>query len=46
MDEYRLQRRGGKGIITMKTTDKTGRVIGVRMVTDDDRSCWSRAAGR
>jgi DNA gyrase subunit A len=36
MDEYRLTRRGGKGIITMKTTDKTGPVVGVRMVTDDD----------
>lgn len=36
MDEYRLTRRGGKGIITMKTTEKTGPVIGVRMVTDDD----------
>jgi len=36
MDEYRLTRRGGKGIITMKTTDKTGPVIGVRMVTDED----------
>jgi len=36
MDEYRVQTRGGKGIITMKTTDKTGKVIGVRMVTDDD----------
>src|SRR5439155_870526 len=34
MDEYRLTRRGGKGIITMRTTDKTGRVEGVRMVTD------------
>src|SRR5262249_45859481 len=36
MDEDRLTRRGGKGIITMKTTDKTGLVVGVRMVTDDD----------
>jgi DNA gyrase subunit A len=36
MDEYRLTRRGGKGIITMKVTDKTGPVIGVRMVDDDD----------
>jgi DNA gyrase subunit A len=36
MDEYRLQTRGGKGIITMKTTDRTGPVVGVRMVTDDD----------
>ena len=37
MDEYRLTRRGGKGIITMRTTARTGRVIGVRMVTDDDQ---------
>src|SRR5579862_5128061 len=36
MDEYRLTRRGGKGIITMKTTERTGPVVGVRMVTDDD----------
>jgi DNA gyrase subunit A len=36
MDEYRLQSRGGKGVITMKVTDKTGPVVGVRMVTDDD----------
>jgi DNA gyrase subunit A len=36
MDEYRLTHRGGKGIITMKVTDKTGPVVGVRMVTDDD----------
>ncbi|MCH6544593.1 MAG: DNA gyrase subunit A [Deltaproteobacteria bacterium] len=37
MEEYRLQSRGGKGIITMKTTEKTGRVIGVHQVTDDDQ---------
>ena len=37
MDEYRLQSRGGKGIITLKTTDKTGRVIGVQLVTEDDQ---------
>lgn len=37
MEEYRLQSRGGKGVITMKTTDKTGRVIGVQQVTDDDQ---------
>jgi DNA gyrase subunit A len=30
MDEYRLQSRGGKGIITMKTSERTGRVIGVQ----------------
>jgi DNA gyrase subunit A len=37
MDEYRLQSRGGKGVITMKTTDKTGRVIGVQLVTEEDQ---------
>jgi len=37
MEEYRLQSRGGKGVITMKTTDKTGRVIGVQQVTDIDQ---------
>jgi DNA gyrase subunit A len=37
MEDYRLQGRGGKGIITMKTTDKTGPVAGVVMVTDEDQ---------
>jgi DNA gyrase subunit A len=37
VDEYRLQSRGGKGIITMKTTEKTGRVVGVQQVTEDDQ---------
>ena len=35
-DEYRTQTRGGKGIITMKTNDKTGRVVGALTVTDAD----------
>jgi len=35
-DEYRVQSRGGKGIITMKTNDKTGRVVGALTVTDQD----------
>jgi DNA gyrase subunit A len=34
--EYRVQSRGGKGIITMKTTDKTGRVVGALTVKDAD----------
>ncbi len=37
MEDYRLQGRGGKGIITMKTTEKTGSVTGVVMVTDEDQ---------
>jgi DNA gyrase subunit A len=35
-DEYRLQSRGGKGIITMKTNEKTGRVVGALTVIDKD----------
>ena len=35
-DEYRIQSRAGKGIITMKTTDKTGSVIGALTVTEQD----------
>ena len=35
-EEYRLQGRGGKGIITMKTTDKTGGVAGALTVRNDD----------
>ena len=35
-DEYRAQSRGGKGIITMKTGDKTGGVIGALTVRDQD----------
>ncbi len=37
MDEYPLQSRGGKGVITMKATDKTGRVVGGQQVTEDDQ---------
>src|SRR6516165_8644205 len=35
-EEYRVQSRGGKGIITMKTTEKTGGVIGALTVRDND----------
>ena len=36
VDEYRITGRGGKGIITMNVTERGGRVVGVRMVRDDD----------
>jgi DNA gyrase subunit A len=35
-EEYRKQSRGGKGIITMKTGEKTGNVVGALTVTDKD----------
>ncbi|MFA7343168.1 MAG: DNA gyrase subunit A [Terrimicrobiaceae bacterium] len=34
-EEYRVQSRGGKGIITMKTNEKTGGVAGALTVRDD-----------
>ncbi|MEO6025442.1 MAG: DNA gyrase subunit A [Candidatus Binatia bacterium] len=44
--EYRLQSRGGKGIITMKATDRTGRVIGVQQVTDEDNLMLVTSIGK
>jgi DNA gyrase subunit A len=35
-EEYRHQSRGGKGIITMKTTDRTGNVVGALTVKEED----------
>jgi DNA gyrase subunit A len=35
-EDYRKQSRGGKGIITMKTGDKTGKVVGALTVTETD----------
>ena len=36
IDEYRVQKRGGRGVITYKVTQKTGRLVGIR-VTDDSK---------
>ena len=36
MDQYRLQSRGGKGIINMRVTVKTGKVLGVIMTSPED----------
>ena len=36
IDDYRVQSRGGKGIITYKVNEKTGRLCGTVSVTDDD----------
>ncbi len=35
--EYRLTHRGGKGVITMDVTEKTGKVVGVLQVGSDDQ---------
>jgi DNA gyrase subunit A len=36
LDEYRVQSRAGKGIITMKATERNGPVVGFAQVTDED----------
>ena len=36
LDEYRVQTRGGKGVITYKVTPKTGNIVGIRIVREDD----------
>ena len=36
LDEYRVQTRGGRGVITYKTTPKTGKVVGIKIVKDED----------
>ena len=36
LDEYRVQNRGGKGVITYKITPKTGKLVGVRIASEED----------
>ena len=36
VDEYRVQSRGGVGIINIQTSERNGKVIGVMQVSDDD----------
>ena len=36
MADYRVTNRGGKGVKTMQITEKTGAVIALKAVTDDD----------
>jgi DNA gyrase subunit A len=44
--EYRVQSRGGKGIITMKTGEKTGGVIGALTVQDTDEIMLITVSGQ
>jgi DNA gyrase subunit A len=45
-DDYRSQSRGGKGVITMKTGEKTGLVVGALSVTDDDEIMLITSGGQ
>ncbi len=35
-DEYRVQNRGGRGVITYKITPKTGNIVGIRIINGDE----------
>lgn len=45
MDEYRVQSRGGKGIINIKTTTTNGMVVGLNMVADNDELMLITSSG-
>jgi len=36
LDEYKIQSRGGKGVLTYRITEKTGRLAGMKLVTNND----------
>ena len=36
IDDYRITNRGGKGVKTINITEKTGKLIGIKNVTDND----------
>jgi DNA gyrase subunit A len=36
LDEYKVQFRGGKGILTYRVTERTGKLVGMKLVCDDD----------
>ncbi|MEW6667825.1 MAG: DNA gyrase subunit A [Thermodesulfobacteriota bacterium] len=44
--EYRIQGRGGKGILTIKTTERNGRVVYACQVTDQDQLMIITASGK
>ncbi len=46
LDEYRGQKRGGKGILTMKSTSKTGPVMAVKQVLEDDEILLTTNGGQ
>jgi DNA gyrase subunit A len=46
VDEYRSQHRGGKGLMTLRITDRNGPVVGLRLVTHDDHVMILTSAGK
>lgn len=46
IEEYRVQGRGGVGIITQKTTDKVGKVVGTRKVQNNQELILTTDSGQ
>jgi DNA gyrase subunit A len=38
VDEYRLQSRGGKGVINIKTRERNGKVVGILLVNEESEA--------
>lgn len=45
-DEYRLQTRGGQGVINIKVSERNGNVIGMKAVGDDDELMMMTSGGK
>ena len=45
IEEYRLIRRGGKGVINIKTTERNGKVVALKAVRDSDELMMITAKG-
>lgn len=46
LEEYRLQTRGGKGIFTIKVTERNGPVVGICQVGDEDQIVIMTSVGK
>ncbi|MGD9016924.1 MAG: DNA gyrase subunit A [Desulfobacterales bacterium] len=46
IDEYPVQRRGGKGVITIKTSERNGRVVSILLVEETDDTMLITNTGR
>ncbi|MGM0786458.1 MAG: DNA gyrase C-terminal beta-propeller domain-containing protein, partial [Thermodesulfobacteriota bacterium] len=46
IDEYPVQKRGGKGVITIKTNERNGKVVTILVVSDEDEVMLITDAGK
>lgn len=46
LDEFKLQRRGGQGVIALRCTEKSGGLVGILCVSDEDEVLLCSSKGR